>query len=476
MDKLDNVNHDTLSGKSNNNGICYKIKNNKKMFIIIIVSCAVVIAVAITLIVVLTQKNKYDDGGKTPETNFYGCMCDAGSSSTRVSVYTWPQRKPNSIPVISEKGRESTNPGMHKKNENEIKDAMNTLISFCRNKINEVSNNKAVLSNVNFYLKATAGMRSISVEEQNKKLDVIRKTIRASDLKFLNDSWAKVITGSEEGQFGWITGNYLNRILFENEKAGKIATTPHGSIDLGGYSLEITFTTNEEIREHKIRLALNNITYNLYSYSFQNYGQNKFHDALIEYFINSKGSEESDNINIPCYLTGYNESYVFKGKNYKLIGNANVQECRESISSLMNINKEEEMSMNNTYQPKIPEGMKFYGISGLYWIANFFKLADDNYHAPSEFLSAAEKFCTKNWDDAVKEYGEDVEISYLKDYCISGNYVYYFLAEGFKIPKDKKLINFPDKINGVEVSWTLGAMSYEIGLQPLNGAKYYIDY
>ena len=35
---------------------------------------------------------------------------------------------------------------------------------------------------------------------------------------------------------------------------------------------------------------------------------------------------------------------------------------------------------------------------------------------------------------------------------------------------------FPDKINGVEMSWTLGAMSYEIGVQPLKNAKYYKDY
>jgi len=32
-------------------------------------------------------------------------------------------------------------------------------------------------------------MRSISKEEQNKKLDIIRNVIKKSNLKFLNDDW-----------------------------------------------------------------------------------------------------------------------------------------------------------------------------------------------------------------------------------------------------------------------------------------------
>ena len=59
------------------------------------------------LVILLTSP--YDEGKDTPETNFYGCICDAGSSSTRVSVYTWPQRKSKSIPVITEIGRTTIN-------------------------------------------------------------------------------------------------------------------------------------------------------------------------------------------------------------------------------------------------------------------------------------------------------------------------------------------------------------------------------
>jgi apyrase len=363
---------------------------------------------------------------------------------------------------------------MHTRNDNEIKEAMNFLLNACKNKINEVSKNKYSLSEANFYLKATAGMRSISVEEQNKKLNIIRNAIKGSEFKFEKDDWAKVITGGEEGMFGWITGNYLNKILFDNEKASKIEKRPYGSIDLGGYSLEITFYTSEEIKKHKVDLSMSNLVYSLYSYSFQDYGQDKFNENLLKNIIKSQ-KQEGKTIKHPCYLNGYKTYYVYDNVNYTIIGNNDIEKCRKTVEDLMVINTEKDMSMNYTYQPSVPQDTMFYGISGLYWIAKFFNLTDDKFHAPKEFLTGSEQFCKKSWEEAKSEYGAKYKKEYIKNYCITGYYVYAFLSKGFKLDENKKLIMFPDKINNVEVSWTLGAMSYEIGLQPLKNAKFYID-
>ena len=172
MDKLEIINPEGLTDTEKNDISPLKRKRTL-IIIIIVVSCVVIITVPIVLGVVLGKQKSYDDGRTTPETNFYGCMCDAGSSSTRVSVYTWPQRKKNNIPVLTEVGRSTTNPGMHTMDENQIKDAMEHLTNYCRDRIIEISKNHSNVSEANFYLKATAGMRSIPVEEQNKKLDII---------------------------------------------------------------------------------------------------------------------------------------------------------------------------------------------------------------------------------------------------------------------------------------------------------------
>lgn len=241
---------------------------------------------------------------------------------------------------------------------------------------------------------------------------------------------------------------------------------PYGSIDLGGYSLEITFSTNETIKEHYINLSFTEVDYDLYSYSFHDYGQTRFYEILMESIFNSSRSENSTIIVNPCYLEGYNETFEYENVNYTFVGKTNTSQCQEYIRSILKINKESEKSMNDVYQPKIPEDLKFYGISGLYWIANFFNISDDDiFHSGLEILNITEKYCKTKWEDAIKEY--KVEEEFLKRYCFLGYYLYDLLVEGFKIDKNRKVITFPAKIHGVETGWTLGAMSYEIGLLPL---------
>ena len=468
FNNLEGVDYDSLVNESG--GRVRPDKNKEFIVLIFIITISTIcLGLSIYLFIDYIKQPKYDDGSGDPKNSFYGCMCDAGSSGTRVSVYRWPKGKKNTIPILTEVERKRKEPGIHQLNESKIEETMNELIDFCKNKISELSFNTKNLSEVSFYLKATAGMRSISKEEQNKKLDIIRNTIKKSKLQFLNDSWVKVIDGSEEGLFGWIDVNYLNKILFNNEKAGKQIEIPYGSIDLGGYSLEITFSTNETIKEHNINLNLSEVNYNLYSYSYQDYGQTRFYEILMEYIIkkHAEKHETSNNIENPCYLEGYKEKYKLKNINYTIEGKTNIALCQEYIKHIMNISSER--PMNNIYQPKIPENIKFYGISGLYWIANFFKLADNKYHSAPEFLTATEELCKRKWDEAINYYAisEKKDKERLKRYCALGYYVYYFLVDGFKIDKNKKILNFPRKIGKDEVGWTLGAMSYEIGLLPL---------
>jgi len=115
----------------------------------------------------------------------------------------------------------------------------------------------------------------------------------------------------------------------------------------------------------------------------------------MEYII-KKYSEQHENSNIiesPCYLEGYKETYKLKNINYTIEGKTDTSLCQEYIRHAMNISSDK--PMNNIYQPKIPENIKFYGISGLYWIANFFKITDNNFHSASELLKATEEWCKK---------------------------------------------------------------------------------
>ena len=103
-----------------------------------------VIGSAIAIIIIFHKFDKdtdYEDGGSDPENALYGCMCNAGSSATRVNVFRCPKRKENTIPVITQIERLKTYPGIHKPSIKKLKANMNTLIDYCKNIINESSSN-----------------------------------------------------------------------------------------------------------------------------------------------------------------------------------------------------------------------------------------------------------------------------------------------------------------------------------------------
>ena len=161
---LESLNYESLANTDDFKTNDPEKKKKRLIIIIILIISIIAIVVTIYLIVKYTGKTKYDDGEKDPENALYGCICDAGSGGTRVNVYRWPQRKKNIIPLMTEMGRNTTKPGIHEQDEKELETTMNILIDYCKNRIIELSNNKSNLSEVNFYLKATAGMRSISEE------------------------------------------------------------------------------------------------------------------------------------------------------------------------------------------------------------------------------------------------------------------------------------------------------------------------
>ena len=41
-------------------------------------------------------------------------------------------------------------------------------------------------------------------------LNSVRSTIRDSGFEFQEESWASIMSGEDEGMFGWITVNYLS--------------------------------------------------------------------------------------------------------------------------------------------------------------------------------------------------------------------------------------------------------------------------
>lgn len=446
---------------SSSNGEQINVNHGKHKRIIVIVIATIISILLIISIVILISHLSEEEKIKIN----YACMIDAGSSSSKEHIYKLesPSKEHYPVPELFLIADNVVKPALGKLiEETDIKNHLNSLFDFCESGIKNITNNKVNTESIPFYLLATAGLRTLDIEVQKKIINIVRDSIKERKFLFKNDYWAKVLTGAEEGIFGWIAINYLTKAIIENNKEKKIKNNSHGVLDLGGSSLEITFLTNiTKATDNIYSFEIGDLNYPLYTYSFEHYGQNDMYSTILQ---NSITDELKDNpiIQHPCLFKGYNETATFNDTEYIFNGTGNFEQCHEMTKKV--IKKKEcnydHCSFEGVYQPIIEENQKFYAISGFAYIAEFFGFKPDIYYSAKEILNETEKLCNKTVEEIKKEYGENLE--YSKMYCYAGNYIYNLLVNGFGFDENWKNIIFSNKVNGKESGgWSQGAMVYE---------------
>jgi apyrase len=121
----------------------------------------------------------------------YRIIIDGGSTGTRVHLFKY---KVKNALDFGKKGLDSmrVNPGLSSFAEDPDGAGRSVLelVEFAKNRIPKESWRETEIR-----LMATAGMRMLDIEVQEKILDSCRKVLRSSGFKF-SDNWASVITGS----------------------------------------------------------------------------------------------------------------------------------------------------------------------------------------------------------------------------------------------------------------------------------------
>jgi hypothetical protein len=84
------------------------------------------------------------------------------------------------------------------------------------------------------YLMATAGLRLVGEENKDQILKSVCDKLAAAPFVF-QCAWATLLSGFDEGLYGWVTVNYLMKALSTPK------STTYGTIDLGGGSVQIAF-------------------------------------------------------------------------------------------------------------------------------------------------------------------------------------------------------------------------------------------
>ncbi|KAF4799366.1 hypothetical protein TURU_056149 [Turdus rufiventris] len=244
--------------------------------VFLLLSIILVIAIAV---IQINQQQILSPGLK------YGIVLDAGSSRTTVYVYEWPAEKENNTGVVSQTFKCNVKgPGISSYESSP--GALAKPLDDCLNKVKEripVHLHK----NTSVYLGATAGMRLLRLQNEsaaNEVLASIHNYFRAQPFEFRG---AQIITGPEEGVYGWITANYLMGNFLE-KNLWRTWVHPYrketvGALDLGGASTQISFIP-EDPEEHfnsTLQVKLYGYNYNVYTHSYQCYGRDEAEKRLL---------------------------------------------------------------------------------------------------------------------------------------------------------------------------------------------------
>ncbi|NXL38128.1 ENTP8 diphosphohydrolase, partial [Glaucidium brasilianum] len=287
---------------------------------------------------------------------------------------------------------------------------------------------------------------------------------------------AQILTGNEEGSFGWITINYLLETLVKYSFAEKWEhprdTEVLGALDLGGASTQITFqpgvTTEDNSTSTFFRLYGSN--YSLYTHSYLCYGQTQALKMLLADL--HQGSPSPQEISHPCYPTGYRENVTMSelynspcvrapstpspAQVLTVIGTGDPAACSTAIRKLFNFTcgANRTCGFNGVYQP--PVRGQFFAFSGLYHNLHFLNLTGGQ--SLSLVNDTIRQFCIIKWEKMQEEF-PTMNRTHLRDVCAASSYVLTLLLQGYKFNDTTWLdIHFVQQVANVDVGWTLGYM------------------
>ncbi|TVK90548.1 Ectonucleoside triphosphate diphosphohydrolase 8 [Bagarius yarrelli] len=433
---------------------------------LVAITCMTIIALILTIV------NR--QSAELPYSTQYGMVFDAGSSHTALFLYQWPGNKENNTGIVSQTMMcDVKGDGISSYVTNisgagaSLKECLNVAMATI-----PASQQKTTPA----YLGATAGMRLLNLQNNTLSDQILKEVAKTMQSYPFDFRGAKIISGMEEGAYGWITINYLLESFIKYGFDGKWihpkSGTILGALDLGGASTQISFLPKEPVKnpQSAFDLQLYSYRYQLYTHSYLCYGKDQALKKLHAYL--QKTTSPSSVIKHPCFHIGYNLTVKLSDiynspcvnpptpydplAQVTFLGTGNSALCMSMIENIVNITNctlYPDCGFNGVYQP--PVNGEFFAFSAYFYTFDFLGLAPKA--SLSRVNSTIESFCNKNWTTLVAEY-PNVKEKYLRDYCFSAHYIMVILLKGYKFGSSWDKISFQKQVADTDIGWTLGYM------------------
>ncbi|KAF9479265.1 hypothetical protein BDN70DRAFT_698171 [Pholiota conissans] len=347
------------------------------------------------------------------------------------------------------------------------------------------------------FLLATAGMRLLSPTKQAEiLLETCRFLVNHSNFKIDGPSSVgpcgssvRIITGEEEGLFGWIAVNYLMDGFTGSSKD----RTTYGFLDMGGASTQIAFEPSPESQKQAnnlidVRLRLlggEEIHHKVFVTTWLGYGTNQARERYVgrtiaEYESTLDLDDEEINpehhqIPDPCLpknlelkenpVHSRNLGTAHLQETHRMIGTGSFEQCMKKTASLLNTTApcpDTPCLMNGVHVPPIDFSVShFIGVSE-YWYSSEHIFGLGGAYDFVQYERAASEFCSRDWEGIMEEHeqsrmrhrlggdgevvqdgtvvaagrwGPQVELPRLQMQCFKAAWIANVLHEGIKMPR-----------------------------------------
>lgn len=426
----------------------------------------------------------FADGKRADDNLAYGILIDAGSSGSRVYVYEWEPRisdspvPPLSSPLGQLAWSKHETPGISEYDDNpeDVGDCLGGLIQFAQDVL---QGQEVRFREFPIFLKATAGLRLLPYKKRKTLMRHVQAYLSTTPFKFKANQ-AKVISGEEEGVFGWLSINFLLGTLSNK-------THSYGTLDLGGASTQITFAPGqqEDILDGLYTLDVGlNVSRRLYTHSYLGFGVNQALWRLSWNLVRRK-VVRGVQVGNPCQPKGY-QSVIMEPleegvleihrHTFNMVGTGDYERCYELAKELIPKNdvpcmaavgteeavNADSCSFLGVYQPKLSG--KFYAFSAFAYVVEYMGLKDES--SLDEIQVKARKLCSKTWIEIkARPHWDQEDTRYLHNYCFIATYMRALLVDGYGFRSNTTEITFAERIGDFETTFALGAMLYESNRQ-----------
>lgn len=434
-----------------------------------------------------------------PGTSYsYLAMIDAGSSGCRAHVYRYGKLRSLDGPlyVLPQHESKKVKPGLSSfaKTPSLAGASIAGLVDFIKEQVPP-----SQWSTTPIWLKATAGIRMIEYHQAEAILESVRDFLEnKKNSPFLfRRSFVKVISGNEEGGFGWIAFNYLKRIIGPKPPASGEREEPYTVVEMGGASSQVSQLAPTKAdallipKENQFSFEIEGRSYMLYTHSYLGYGAEQAREGLNK-MVTADAKSLDEEVADPCLYTGYERdgattarSSVYEGTagNFKVKGSAGETAgvCATKLAALFVSEdplckvKVPTSSFNCVYQPRfVVESKNFLAFENFFYVSSAVGVSEVDEHGavvpavagapryplhttPHEFQAAATTVCSKSWTDMQSQYPLDKQDKDNNNkWCFSSSFAYSFLIDGLGVESTKR-ITIQKEVDGSEIEWALGA-------------------